>query len=636
MRKLLLAALAAIAVASCDKDPGLPPIGGQEYEGEANTTVAELHDQFAETDAYATVTDDIVIRGIVVGNDASGNIFKQIYIQDGGTGINIGLDANELNSTYKIGQEVFVELKGLAVGRYGGELQIGYMGTNANRIPSLYFAEHIFANGLPDPAKATPKTTTIGELTPDMVNTLVRLDGVKFEQGGSQPFATESSTTNRTLTDGNGGSIIVRTSNYADFHANTLPTGEGSVIAVLGRFNGDWQLLLRTADDVIFDGYDPGDGGEPGGDEEPPVVNAIYRETFGTAAVASPWPLAGAYTSWAKAGSGATTVTYEGQNASIRSSGRDNTGGYANASGPNHVFFGAVPNEFVVKSITMPASATKLKLTFGGQFYNNVNNDFKVSEMAVSLSANGTDWTPLTYTISGDPNATPNWIFATADFTLTAVTSRLYIKFSASVASVYRVDDITLTEGEGGQSIDLAADGGGDTPGGDEPGGDEPGGDEPGGGAGEYFAETFGDGTLTATGAGGSKKIAAYTAWSGSANYADSYASADIRKTTTMNEALWLPQNPDTELVISGLPAGKTGITLSFDIAAQDKNTNANLVQIFANGTKLTSPSNEFTTTNTYVTLTVKVPDGTTSLRFFSPAGTNAFRIDNVKLSTAE
>ena len=44
---------------------------------------------------------------------------------------------------------------------------------------------------------------------------------------------------------------------------------------------------------------------------------------------------------------------------------------------------------------------------------------------------------------------------ATAEFTLNAVPETLYLKFAATVASVYRLDDVKLYTGNGGQLIDL-------------------------------------------------------------------------------------------------------------------------------------------------------------------------------------
>ena len=76
---------------------------------------------------------------------------------------------------------------------------------------------------------------------------------VHFEGGGELPFANADATTNRTLLDANGNSILVRNSNYSSFRGETLPAGTGDVMGILSSFNGTWQLLLRSAEDCIFD-----------------------------------------------------------------------------------------------------------------------------------------------------------------------------------------------------------------------------------------------------------------------------------------------------------------------------------------------------------------------------------------------
>lgn len=53
----------------------------------------------------------------------------------------------------------------------------------------------------------------------------------------------------------------------------------------------------------------------------------------------------------------------------------------------------------------------------------------------------------------------PYWVFATKNFTLKNATSTLYIKFEANISSKFRLDDITLMTGNGGEEIDLAGGG---------------------------------------------------------------------------------------------------------------------------------------------------------------------------------
>lgn len=195
------------------------------------------------------------------------------------------------------------------------------------------------------------------------------------------------------------------------------------------------------------------------GEVVPPTL--IFNETAGSESVANPYPLVADYTGWNTTGEGASKVSYEGVNTSIRASGKSSAGAYDGASGPNVIFFGLAPATFTVKDITLASDQTNLKLTFGGQYYDSDNNDnnFNKDNFVVYLSANGTDYTPLSYEVNDGDQVDPYWVFATKNFTLKNATSTLYIKFEAKASLKFRLDDITLMTGNGGEEIDLAGGG---------------------------------------------------------------------------------------------------------------------------------------------------------------------------------
>ena len=77
------------------------------------------------------------------------------------------------------------------------------------------------------------------------------------------------------------------------------------------------------------------------GEVVPPTL--IFNETAGSESVANPYPLVADYTGWNTTGEGASKVSYEGVNTSIRASGKSSAGAYDGASGPNVIFFGSPP-----------------------------------------------------------------------------------------------------------------------------------------------------------------------------------------------------------------------------------------------------------------------------------------------------
>ena len=264
---------------SCEREYMAPPLSEPKYEGALdNISIKQLKERYANITDPVLIQDDLIIKAIVVGNDESGNIYKQIYVQDATAGINIGVDQNAIFGIYQVGQEVFIHLKDLYMVKYGGELQIGMGTTAANRIPWEVFQDYAQLNSWPKIENATPRVVELDKLTADMVNTLVEIQNVSFVNGGKNTFATGDATTNETVKDAAGHTLDVRNSNFSDFAKDLLPVGKGTVVGMLGRFNGGWQLFLRTKNDVKdFDGQTT----TPETPEEP-ADNAFFKETFGT------------------------------------------------------------------------------------------------------------------------------------------------------------------------------------------------------------------------------------------------------------------------------------------------------------------------------------------------------------------
>ena len=221
--------------------------------------------------------------------------------------------------------------------------------------------------------------------------------------------------------------------------------------------SGSWEVNDFK---IMGDGTPMADNPDQPTTPDQPGVEAttIFKETCGNADVSSK-PYVDKYTGWAKEGTGASDVTYTGTKSSVRSSGLSNLGSYDNASGPNVVFFGTAPSTFIVNKITLTSDQTKLKLCFGGSHSlkegSSYINTFDTSKFIVSVSADGTNWVDLTYNKNNGDEKNPYWIYATANFTLKKAVSTLYIRFTANVSSAFRLDDILLTTGEGGQEIDL-------------------------------------------------------------------------------------------------------------------------------------------------------------------------------------
>lgn len=277
-----MAMLAAAGMASCQADMDEPGLEVPVATMTPNTTLSELKTLFGDQTAMICPEKEdntpYIVHGRVISSDASGNIYKSLVIQDDTAALAISLNQSSTYVDYRIGQEIVMNVTGLWIGQYRGLIQLGTLGSSYDGVPQLNFMpydeflEHSEKNGLPDPTtkyvgindqwpsdNAYCVVTEIGSLPSsgeefrNMQSQLVEFRNVTFVDGGNETFAPYQESVSRTLRDSKGSEIIVRNSGYSNFYNDTIPAGTGTVRGILSYYGSDWQLLLRTRDDVIFD-----------------------------------------------------------------------------------------------------------------------------------------------------------------------------------------------------------------------------------------------------------------------------------------------------------------------------------------------------------------------------------------------
>ena len=132
MRKTIyIIAAAALALVSCEEwEPVFTRSYGDVYvteaqELEVTATIAQLKALYAAHGALKIEDDDMVIAGKVISDDHSGNIYRELYIQDETGVISVKIGLSSLYSDYKLGQTVYVRCGGLTIGQYNGMPQLG-------------------------------------------------------------------------------------------------------------------------------------------------------------------------------------------------------------------------------------------------------------------------------------------------------------------------------------------------------------------------------------------------------------------------------------------------------------------------------------------------------------------------------
>ena len=263
-------ALAAVGVVGCSDKFDTPPMVVPHTDIEANITIFDLKKQYWNDDRNYIDTiglsangDSLYIKGRIVSSDESGNIYKALYIQDETGALCMSIDRNNLYNEWRVGQEVIMSVSGMYIGKYNGLQQFGQpeytekFGWEAAFMNYEFFKSHARPNGFPDVSKIDTVDIDLGSLPASgdelirLQGQLVRLRNVHFpEADGMTTFSDAEENTNRTVEDADGNTIIMRNSKYADFQPELLPMGTGDIIGILGFYGEDWQLLLRSTDDL--------------------------------------------------------------------------------------------------------------------------------------------------------------------------------------------------------------------------------------------------------------------------------------------------------------------------------------------------------------------------------------------------
>lgn len=288
LRNISLPLIASLALFACERDYDAPLLTEPEYTGPAaNITISELRTQNAAAteNTPIIITKDQVLKAVITGNDESGNIFKKIYLQDETGAIEMGVDQNSVYNYYPVGQTVYIDLNGLSISVFGGEQQLGHPEGNLFRTPWEDFKKHVSKDKWENLDKIKPivlDDISIVNAAPNEYKfKLVQFTGVTFKNGGKGIFAPETDYGEEYITDSHGNTIMIRTSSYANFAGNGLPEGKGNITGILGRYNGTWQLTLRTANDVSdFTGSNEEEGGNEGGETPSGETKTILEETF--------------------------------------------------------------------------------------------------------------------------------------------------------------------------------------------------------------------------------------------------------------------------------------------------------------------------------------------------------------------
>lgn len=204
-------------------------------------TVEQLKDLCPPGTIHKFVGDTSVVA-VVTMDDKSGNLYKEAYIQDATGGVVVRLESP--GGLYQ-GDSIYINLKGTTLKYYRKVFQIDSVNVDENIMKR--------AVGI----VTEPQVVTIAQLsTWDYQAELVKIENVQFvDSDTSKTYADADNLEygELTLQDEFGNSVIVRSSGYAKFARQNVPNGNGSIIAIAGRYDDMVQLAIRRTSEVQLD-----------------------------------------------------------------------------------------------------------------------------------------------------------------------------------------------------------------------------------------------------------------------------------------------------------------------------------------------------------------------------------------------
>ena len=327
---------------ACKKEYPTPPI--QDLPIGRVYTISEI----LALEPGTVFNEDASVYGIITADEVSGNLYKAAFMQDRATGAAIELYLNAVSGV-RIGDSVRIYLKDVTYAMYNNLPQLSNFEADGHIV--------ILANNKPiEPALATIDEITQGKYLAG----LVRLENVKFTEQNT--FADPTTYGNRTLIDpmNPSSNVIVRTSNYANFANDSLPQGVGNLTAIATVYNSTWQLIIRSARELEFDGY------VPGGANDLPYCE-FFASSFGS------------YTTYDVKGAQHWEIDYSTAKMT----------GYENSTNNENEDW-RISAKFSLENV----SSASMTVSYIARYFNNVNEDVTV-------------WVSSDYT-SGDPNSA-NW-----------------------------------------------------------------------------------------------------------------------------------------------------------------------------------------------------------------------------------
>ena len=201
------------------------------------------------------------VCGRVTANDAYGEYYQTICVEDSTGGIEVAVEGYTLYRLFALYDYVRVECHGLSLGRYGSRIRLGGPPSgeySVSPIPQRDIGRYMskYSAGEHTEEAFEPVVTTIGALVPSYVGRTVRIDGLYSSEAGSGwcDYDVVTGTyvdTERMVYDDKGDMLRVSMRGECRYVSEPIPWGSFSLIGIVEYRDASYHLR-PTNHGIIF------------------------------------------------------------------------------------------------------------------------------------------------------------------------------------------------------------------------------------------------------------------------------------------------------------------------------------------------------------------------------------------------
>lgn len=266
MKKILILSLFFIQCSTTIEYP--TPQLKTTIQYQANTTIQAAWERTQQSPTgfsfFDKSEDSLWLSGYISSSDASGNFYKELYIQDKQENptraIRLLLDQTALHSHYPRGMKIFVLLNGLGVGPEKGVFSLGsYEADGVSALPLPLVEKHIYRTD--EIIALQPVKYSLSDLTTETHGHYIQLEGVQFASSElGKSFSAEAfdqyEGERRLVSCENFRSLILSSSQYSKFKSLVVDSSSGSIMGIHTRdyYNEKDIFKINHPSEINFTG----------------------------------------------------------------------------------------------------------------------------------------------------------------------------------------------------------------------------------------------------------------------------------------------------------------------------------------------------------------------------------------------